>query len=111
MKGIKRSEDTIKKMSRAKKKENLSSETRKKKSESAKGENNSQVKLNWNIIQEVRKLHQTGNFPLIKLIEEIKNKYNIFVSHGCVQAIIENRSWIDLNYKYKNRKYWKSQNV
>lgn len=77
--------------------------TKRKMSEASKCEKNSQAKLNWNIVNEIRKLWGTRGWKQILLAE----KYDL--SREAISNIVNNKRWINKNYKVVKSKYYKGK--
>jgi group I intron endonuclease len=104
--GKKRSEETRKKISEAligkmagennpNFGKHLSEETRQRISNEKIGEKSPTVKLTWELVGEIRKKYKTKNYKQEQLADEYK------VSKGCIEGIINNRTWKDDNYSHK----------
>jgi group I intron endonuclease len=98
--GKKHSIETKNKIGKISKNRFPTEDTRKKLSSCKKGEYNKDVKLNWDLIKEIRKNYEgKADNTYISLAR----KYN--VAFSTIQRIINNTRWVDENYNPPNKKW------
>jgi predicted GIY-YIG superfamily endonuclease len=98
--GIKASSETRKKQSESAKKRKhykWTEEQKKRRSEQQKGKIKSWAKLNWSIVNDIRKLYNEGLFQ-----KNIAEKFNL--AQTTISEIIRNVIWQDDNYTYNRRR-------
>jgi group I intron endonuclease len=98
--GIKASEETRKKQSESAKKRKhykWTDEQKQKRKQNFIGKIKSWAKLNWELVNQIRKLYNDGLSQ-----KEIGKKFSI--SPGTVSEIIMNKIWYDENHKYTRRR-------